>query len=60
MSEQQATEPRLASVALQGHEGAASLFRTALASGRLPHAWLITRPAAVPYTPLTLPTSYPF
>ena len=47
MSDQQATEPRLASVALQGHEGAVALFRTALASGRLPHAWLITGPAGI-------------
>lgn len=35
-------DPRIASLALRGHQAASGVFRAALASGRLPHAWLIT------------------
>ncbi len=40
-------DPRLASLSLQGHEAALQAFRTALASGRMPHAWLITGPPGI-------------
>jgi DNA polymerase-3 subunit delta' len=41
------TGPRLASLALQGHEAGLDVFRQALERGCLPHAWLITGPPGI-------------
>ncbi|MFT8473711.1 MAG: DNA polymerase III subunit delta' [Acetobacter orientalis] len=40
-------DPRIASLALQGHVQALDVFRTGLAAGRLAHAWLITGPPGI-------------
>lgn len=40
------TDPRH-TFELRGHEEAENVFRTALASGRLHHAWLISGPAGI-------------
>jgi DNA polymerase-3 subunit delta' len=41
------TGPRLASLALQGHEAGLDVFRQALERGCVPHAWLITGPPGI-------------
>ncbi len=41
------TGPRLASLALQGHEAGLDVFRQALERGCMPHAWLITGPPGI-------------
>jgi DNA polymerase-3 subunit delta' len=41
------TAPRLASLALQGHEAGLDIFRQALERGCVPHAWLITGPSGI-------------
>ena len=40
------TDPR-ATFDLVGHEDAEATFRDAIASGRIPHAWIIGGPAGV-------------